>query len=81
MLSGGRDASDWVKNLKRNPQVKVRIRESVSAGRARLVEDGDEDALARRLLLEKYQTGYRGDLGEWGETALPVAVDLRDQPG
>ena len=33
-------------------------------------------ARARRLLLEKYSAGYGGDLSEWGETALPVAVDL-----
>jgi deazaflavin-dependent oxidoreductase (nitroreductase family) len=81
MLSGGRDASNWVKNLKRHPEVKVRIRDAVSVGRARLVEGTDEGALARRLLLEKYQARYSGDLGDWGRTALPVAVDLSGQAG
>jgi hypothetical protein len=41
-----------------------------------VVEDADEDALARRLLLEKYEPTYSGDLSDWGRTALSVAVDL-----
>jgi hypothetical protein len=44
--------------------------------RARVVTEPDEDALARRLLLEKYRPRYRGDLDEWGATALPVVVEL-----
>lgn len=42
--------------------------------RFRVVDDPDEDALARRLLLAKYDQG--GELAEWGRTALPVALDL-----
>jgi deazaflavin-dependent oxidoreductase (nitroreductase family) len=76
MLSGGRERSDWVKNLRRNPAVTVRIADSVSEGGARVVGDADEDALARRLLLEKYGQRYGGDLSRWGRTALPVAIDL-----
>jgi deazaflavin-dependent oxidoreductase (nitroreductase family) len=76
MLSGGRDRSDWVKNLIREPAVSVRIADRTFAGRARLVSDADEDARARHLLLEKYRRGYGGDLSSRGETALPVAVDL-----
>jgi hypothetical protein len=76
MLSGGRDSSDWVKNLKREPSVSVRIADRSMNGSARLVDGADEDARARRLLLEKYGTRYSGDLGDWGRSALPVAVDL-----
>ena len=43
---------------------------------ARIVNDGDEDKMARRLLLDKYAPGYSGDLTEWGRDSLPVAVDL-----
>ena len=44
--------------------------------RARVVEDGsDEDALARRPMLEKYGNRDGGDLSTWGRTALVVAVD------
>jgi nitroimidazol reductase NimA-like FMN-containing flavoprotein (pyridoxamine 5'-phosphate oxidase superfamily) len=75
MLSGGRDRSDWVKNLHRNPKVTVRINEGHFEGRARIVEDTKEDALARRLLVEKYERNP-GSLSNWRRTALPVAVDL-----
>ena len=74
MLSGGRDGSDWVKNLVRNPVVKVRIADRAFEGRARVVEDSEEDALARRLLVEKYER-RPGSLSNWRRTALPVAVD------
>ena len=76
MLSGGRDRSDWVKNLTKTPAVQVRIAERVFEGSARVVADPDEDALARRLLFEKYSPTYSGDLKDWRHTALPIAVDL-----
>ena len=76
MLSGGRDRSDWVKNLVRTPETTVRIDTTEFPGRARVVNDEAEDALARRLLLEKYEPAYSGDLSDWGRTALPVAVEL-----
>jgi deazaflavin-dependent oxidoreductase (nitroreductase family) len=76
MLSGGRDRSNWVRNLIETPAVSVRIGERTFAGRGRLVDDADEDARARELLLAKYSPGYGGDLSEWRRTALPVAVDL-----
>jgi hypothetical protein len=56
--------------------VSVRIADHTFAGRARIVDDRDEDARARELLLAKYSPGYGGDLSGWEKTALPVAVDL-----
>jgi deazaflavin-dependent oxidoreductase (nitroreductase family) len=79
MLSGGGDKSDWVKNLKRAPDVKVRLQHTHFSGQARVVEDRQEDALARRLVVAKYTPRYSDDLTEWGRTALPVAVDLFDR--
>jgi deazaflavin-dependent oxidoreductase (nitroreductase family) len=78
MLSGNgpRERSDWVKNLMKTPAVSVRIGDREFAGTARVVDGGQEDALARRLMLEKYEPTYSGDLSDWGRTALPVAVDL-----
>jgi deazaflavin-dependent oxidoreductase (nitroreductase family) len=76
MLSGGRDRSNWVRNLMRMPEVRVRIGDRRFAGTARIVEDGSEDGTARRLLLDKYAPGYSGDLTEWGRDSLPIAVDL-----
>jgi deazaflavin-dependent oxidoreductase (nitroreductase family) len=76
MLAGGGMNSDWVKNLQRNPQVSVRIAGAVYTGAARIVADADEDALARRLVVAKYQPRDSDDLTDWGRTALPVAVEL-----
>ena len=75
MLSGSH-SSDWVKNLLRAPNVAVRLGETTFVGWARVVEQANEDALARRLVLEKYEPRSSDDLAGWGRTALPVAVDL-----
>jgi deazaflavin-dependent oxidoreductase (nitroreductase family) len=76
LLSGGRDKADWVKNAARQPAVQVRIREQVFNGQARLVTDAQEDALARRLLYEKYTPRDSDDLRDWSRTSLPLAVDI-----
>ncbi len=75
LLSGGRDRSDWVKNLRSNPEVAVRIDGERFGGRARIIEDEEEDELARHLLVEKYERNH-GSLANWRRTALPVAVEL-----
>jgi deazaflavin-dependent oxidoreductase (nitroreductase family) len=77
MLSGGRERSDWVRNILKTPDVTVRIDGREFSGSGRVVADAAEDALARRLSLEKYSPTYSGDLTDWGRTALPVAIDLR----
>jgi deazaflavin-dependent oxidoreductase (nitroreductase family) len=77
MLAGGRRRSDWVRNIECEPAVSVRIGTRTFAGRGRIVPKGDEDKLARRLLLEKYSPEYDGDLSGWGRQALPVAIDLQ----
>jgi len=77
MLAGGREKSDWVRNLLANASVTVRLGDTTFAGAARVLSpDTEEDADARRMLLEKYEPTYSGDLKEWGESALPIAVDL-----
>ena len=81
MLSGGGDRSDWVKNLMRNPNVKVRIGRREWPGRARFLDQPEEDARARRLLAAKYQGWAEGKrLSGWARTSLPVAVDLDEKP-
>jgi deazaflavin-dependent oxidoreductase (nitroreductase family) len=79
ILSGGMDRSDWVKNALRHPQVFIKMRESFFKGQARPVRDADEDALARKLLFEKYSP-RDGDLEEWARTSLPMAFDLVTSP-
>jgi deazaflavin-dependent oxidoreductase (nitroreductase family) len=76
LLSGGRDHADWVRNLVVSPDVTLELGDRVGAARARVVEEGtEEDALARRSILEKYRPGYGGDLTSWGRTSLAVAVE------
>ena len=75
MLAGGGGRSDWVKNIRSNPNATARIEGSTFEGRGRFV-DGAEDELARRLLFEKYQQRTGGDLTRWRGYALPVAVEL-----
>ena len=76
VLSGARDRSDWVKNLRETPEVTVRISDRTFGGHARVVDDAGEDPLARRLVIEKYE-GRPGSLSNFRRTALPIAVDLR----
>jgi deazaflavin-dependent oxidoreductase (nitroreductase family) len=75
ILSGGLDQADWVKNSLLHPRVSIKIRESIFEGQARPVKDEDEDALARKLLFDKYSP-TDDDLEEWARTSLPMAFDL-----
>jgi deazaflavin-dependent oxidoreductase (nitroreductase family) len=76
LMAGDRDRSDWVRNLTISPDVVLEIGDRKRSTRARVVDDGtDEDATARRLMLEKYGDRDGGDLSTWGRTALVVAVD------
>lgn len=77
LLAGGKQESDWVKNLLKNPSVMVRIAKHTFAGTARLVTDEKEDMKARTALAEKYQEWDEGrTLSNWARTALPVAIDI-----
>ena len=80
LLSGGGERSDWVKNLQQEPAVQVRIGTRRFTGRARVIDGAEEDELACRMVTEKYQPGYAGDLRGWREASLPVAVDLEYRP-
>ena len=77
ILSGGGEKADWVRNLRKTPAVKVRIGSRTVAARAREVTAPEEDALARRLLDEKYMGWKSGKrLSSWARNALPVRIDL-----
>jgi deazaflavin-dependent oxidoreductase (nitroreductase family) len=75
LLSGDGGRSDWVRNLMFSPDVVLELGDHRRTTRARVVEAGTpEDALARRLLVEKYQEGYGEDLTGWGRSSLPIAI-------
>jgi deazaflavin-dependent oxidoreductase (nitroreductase family) len=78
LLSGGGDRADWVRNLRKDPTVRVRIGTRSTSAKARVLRAGTpEDQLARQLLDGKYQ-GWRDGkrLSGWARTALPVAIDV-----
>ena len=78
LLSGGGDAADWVKNIKKDHRVRVRINSRSATLNARLLRPGTrEDAAARELLDAKYMGWREGKrLSSWARGALPVAIDL-----
>lgn len=77
MLSGGRDESDWVLNIRHDGRVRLRVGDHTLTGVARWIEDEADDPLARRLLAAKYQGWAEGTrLSGWARNSLPVAVDL-----
>jgi deazaflavin-dependent oxidoreductase (nitroreductase family) len=76
LLSGGGDQSDWVRNIRVNPTVGLRIGDRDFLARSYVVSDPEEDGLARDLLVGKYSSRYSGDLEEWRRTSLPIAIEL-----
>ena len=77
MLAGGGKRADWVRNLMADPAVLVRVRAETVEGRASVVENPEEDRLARELLAVKYQGWRPGQpLTHWAQTALVVVVEL-----
>ena len=77
LMSGGGERSDWVRNLRADPTVTVRVRDVTFSATARVVDGRtDEDAHARQLVYDKFQPRYEGNLDEWRERALPVALDV-----
>ena len=76
LLSGGREKTDWVQNSLRLPDVQVKIKNTQFNGKARLVANSEEDALARQLVFDKYRPRSSDDLTDWSRTSLPLAIDL-----
>jgi F420H(2)-dependent quinone reductase len=75
LLAGGRERSDWVRNLLANAQVTVELGDETHPGSARVLQPGTvEDQRARELLVGKYGEG--NNLDEWGRTALPVVIEF-----
>ena len=77
LLSGGGEKSDWVRNLLKNPSVTMRLGKQTFKAAARIVEDQEEEMMARNMLADKYnERTVRGLLSKWARTALPVAIDF-----
>ena len=76
-LSGGGERSDWVKNLRATPALRVRIAGRTFPAQGRVVLGEAEEPAARRALATKYYGWREGPLpNEWSRQALPVAIRL-----
>ncbi|MGC4189836.1 MAG: nitroreductase family deazaflavin-dependent oxidoreductase [Thermomicrobiales bacterium] len=71
------DATDWVKNLRRNPAVHFRIGDDVYAGSARIATDALEIESVRRGMLAKYEGGQVGT--DWIRTGMPIVIDVQTE--
>jgi len=79
LLSGAMDKSDWVKNLRKNPPVTVRIAKQTFNATARIVTDEDEEISARNMLADKYNERKANcSLSNYARSALVVGIDLEN---
>jgi deazaflavin-dependent oxidoreductase (nitroreductase family) len=76
MLSGGRDNADWVRNIRSHPQVTIRVGNRTIEGSGRVIEDREEEVVARKLVVTKYYGREYNPSGGWEAESLPVAIDL-----
>ena len=75
LLAGGRDRAHWVRNLRIEPSVRVRIGGQTLDGIARVIEGEEREPLARQMLAAKYQGWSEGrQLSGWAAGSLPVEI-------
>jgi deazaflavin-dependent oxidoreductase (nitroreductase family) len=75
LMSGGGDRSDWVRNLRRDPAVRLEVGAFDGRATAEVLDDAGEDSPVRHLMAAKYQGWHEGEqLTEWARTALVVAL-------
>ena len=77
MLSGGGDRADWVKNIRKDPNIRVQVGSRTTPARARIARPGTEDQRARELLDGKYMGWKEGKkLSSWARGATAIVIDL-----
>jgi deazaflavin-dependent oxidoreductase (nitroreductase family) len=77
MLSGGGDRADWVRNIRKNGDIRVQIGSQSTEARARVARAGAEDQRARELLDGKYMGWKQGRrLSSWARGSTPVVIEL-----
>lgn len=80
LLSGGGDRADWVKNIRKDPRVRLRVGTRTVTAEARLLRAGTKDDAAARELLDGKYMGWREGkrLSSWARGARPVAIDVSE---
>lgn len=80
-LAGGRDRAHWVRNIRADGRVRLRLGGTTVHGRAHVVTDAAEDLRARQLVAAKYQGWTPGaPFSAWAAESLPVVAEL-DEAG
>ena len=75
LLAGGRDRAHWVRNLRIEPRVRVRVGGHTIDGHARVIEGEPHEMMARQLVAAKYQRWTDGaPLSAWAAGSLPVEI-------
>ena len=77
LLSGGGEAAHWVRNLQREPRVRLHLGDLTLTGLATVITGGETETMARHALAAKYQGWREGQaLSRWAATALPVVIRI-----
>ena len=77
MMAGDRDRADWVRNVRHDGRVRIKLGRTWLSGYATEIEGSSDEAPCRQLLAAKYYGWRDGQpLGSWARDSLPVAIDL-----
>jgi len=77
LLSGGGERADWVRNIRKNGDVRIQVGSQSTQARARVARSGAEDQRARELLDGKYMGWKQGKrLSSWARGSTPVVIEL-----
>ncbi|MBW3594360.1 MAG: nitroreductase family deazaflavin-dependent oxidoreductase [Actinobacteria bacterium] len=76
LLAEGKERADWVRNMRADPDVTVKVRDVTFPAKARFVDDADEEEAVRRTMAAKYQDWTEGTpMSDWARSALLIALD------
>lgn len=77
LISGAGEKSNWVKNMRANPNVNVRIRERTFKGLVHFMGADSEEGMVRTMMASKYQ-GWRAGhtFSDWARAGLVVGIEL-----
>lgn len=74
LFSGGGDRSDWVRNLRRHPDVSLELPGRPARSYSARVLDKPDDDLRRRMDARYYGTGPQDALTDWARRSTVVRL-------